>query len=176
MNSTLRTASSILCVAAGSAVLALYAGRWKDVKCEEGGYAVQMPGAPEKIVDEPIQTELGTIQTYTQGVEVKGIRYWVTYGDLPETFLNEVPTDTLLAYGRWGIAGNGKGQLLQDEPIELNGIPGQALLARDFNANVHKARLYLSGARLYEVSVRCPHHLKDSPEIERFLGSFRIVQ
>lgn len=176
MNSTLKSAGSILGFSVTAIVLALYAGRWKDVRCEEGGYTVQMPGAPQKVVDEPIETELGTIQTYTQGVEVKGIKYWVTYGDLPESFLNEVPGDTLLSWGRWGIAGNGKGQLLEDSPIELNGIPGQALLARDFNANMHRARLYLSGARLYEVSVACPHHLKDSPEIDRFLGSFRIVQ
>ncbi len=176
MKAGLKSAGTFLCLVAGVFGLVHFSSRWREVKCADGGYTVEMPGTPERISDVPIVTDLGTIQTYTQRVAIKGIDYWVTYGDLPPAFLEMVPSDALLAYGRWGIAGNGKGQLLQDEPIELDGIPGQALLARDFNANMRQSRIYLAGARLYEVSTACPHHLKDSPEIDRFFGSFRIAQ
>lgn len=165
-----------LAVACGvAAVLGFLSNRWKAIECPEGAYSVEMPGAPQKTTDAPIVTELGTLQTYTQRVECKGIRYWVTYGDLPPGILEALPAEDLLSFGRWGIAGNGKGALLQDEPIDLNGVPGQALLARDFQANFQKSRIYINGARLYEVSVGYPHHLKESPEIDRFLGSFHIT-
>lgn len=146
------------------------------------GFSVLIPGVPRR---ETLRKRLANGKTVTVYVHLVSwfAEYGVIHADNSATGARPETAKQILHDAAKGAAARHKAELLDLSEITLDGRPGFALKQRLPDGKTLRARLYLDGMRLYQVSVLTPDE-KGAPasDIEfnerlaaKFLGSFKLT-
>lgn len=159
-----------------------WAGKDKEPKLEEhtsdaGKFRVKFPGKP-KVDSKELGSGPGGVQAIpvtTERVEgSNGVVYAVTFADYPETFLG-VKAKTVLDGVRDGMKGK-DGFVKEDKDILLNGtVPGREFRI-EAGKRVIRARVFLTGNRLYQVMITGDRQPADGKSADEFLKSFELLK
>ena len=150
---------------------------WKEFNPSGGDFSALMPGTPKQTSSD-IDTDVGPIKLYAYTLDKAGIAYSVQYCDYPTSVL-AAGADVLLDGAVEGMVGGGKYALVDQSTISLGQFPGrEAKLSMTSGDFLIWNRVYLAGARLYQVMVVVPKadEAKSAADRARFLDSFKIVK
>jgi hypothetical protein len=152
----------VLCTASSA-----YANTWQNVNSNAGGFAVQMPGAPEQTVK---TVDLSGKPTpmhnflFATGSE----SYYVTYSDFPFS----VTAAQLLTDVRNGQVGTGR--VFSETSISVNGRPGkQVVFAKD--DLLYVSCIIVDNLRVYQV-IYATNASQISQAGSAFVNSFRVTR
>lgn len=178
MTRTLALAAVVLTALAPAA----WADRDRELKLEEytsdaGKFRVKFPGKP-RVDSKELASGPGGVQAIpvtTERVEGhNGVVFAVTFADYPDTFLG-VKAKTVLDGVRDGMKGK-DGVVREDREVTLGGtIPGRELRI-EAGKRVIRARVFLTGTRLYQVMVTGERQPADGKSADEFLRSFEVVK
>jgi len=138
---------------------------------KEGRFSIQMPEAPiEKVNKLGMGGELHLFILVRQGV-----RYAVSYLDLPPQLIKSVDPEMLFDRTRDGVAKGFHGKLLNESRFRFsNKYPGREIkLLNDEGIRAVRGRIYLINNRLYQVAIGLPKDELDSRTALDFLDSFK---
>ncbi len=166
--------------AALAAMLILAAGchkaNWQAFSPAGGNFSVLMPGEPadkSRTQDSPSGQATTHLYIYSTNDAAYAVSYTdrpaSTAGDDPQQFLNRL---------RDAQAAKSGGKLLAESPIRLaNAWPGlelRASVSQGDGKHAMRTRMYLVNKRLYQVLVILPQDQLSSPDVEKFLDSFKL--
>jgi hypothetical protein len=150
---------------------------WKAFTSEAGRFSVLLPRTPRQTT-QTVDTGVGAVDEHAFTVMHGSITYLVSYGDYPQNVLARNPQAALDAFGDGAVASM-EGKLLSERAISTNGHLGRELeirLADDSGAAIVRLRIYVVGNRLYTVYTLAPEERASSPNVEKFLDSFKLVR
>lgn len=148
---------------------------WSRFESPEGRFAVEVPLEPT-LRTRPVETAAGAIDLHLYVLEDDRHSYMASYSDYPEAIVASSTPDAMLDGARDGAALNIQGSVEEEREIALDGHPGRAVLLTDSTGElVLDLRLYLVGARLYQVGVLSERRDRGGEPAERFLGSFALL-
>jgi hypothetical protein len=164
-------------------VAALLAGcggsaQWAEFKPDGGGFAVQMPGTPKEESTDPVPTPAGDITMHLFTLEGGPIEYAVGYFDLPAELVGLAGEDILLSAGMEGFFGALGGSVTSESSITLAGFPGVEATgpySSGGQSGAMKGRTYMVDARIFAAFAAQPNGDGNSPDIDKFLNSFRLT-
>lgn len=162
------------CGCCGLAAVVLPDPTWRDHQSERGGFKVQLPGDPDPNMAKKVKAQPNRKHDGVEGTNLwqRSENYIVAYRDLkqpprsPKEFLeSEVKA----------ITSEGSVTLGRNEPATHQGFP-----ARDFsyefkNGGTVSGRVILAGGRAYVLVAGGQFSDEGSPNVRRFLKSFRIT-
>jgi len=149
---------------------------WISFSSPEGRFSVGAPAKPQEDVKD-IDSVVGKLQLHSFATSTAIAYFMVSYGDYP----NEPAADrreAVLDGVRDGVINGLAGELISETKITINGYPGRELFARktiDGSETNFNWRIYLVGPRLYQVAVATKKADSGTPEILKFLNSFRLI-
>ncbi len=141
---------------------------------DAGKFSVVFPAKPLKLdADRQVATAGGNLTVVTSKYESGAVVYSVTYTDYPESF-KEVSAAELLKGVVSGMKG-ADGQVSSDEKFDVTGGAGRSvsITAGD---NVVRAKIYLTGRRLYLVQVSGKKDGTKGKAADDFLASFNLTK
>jgi hypothetical protein len=150
---------------------------WKEFTSEEGRFSILQPRTPTQTT-ETIDTPVGEIDEHAFTVIHGNITYLVSYSDYPRNVLTSDPQAVLDAFRNSAIT-SVEGKLLSERPISIDGYLGRELeikIADDPDTAMVRLRIYLVGNRLYYVYTLAPEERASSPNVGKFLDSFKLVR
>lgn len=155
-------------VIAGASAFAVSAQQWTEIT--EGAFRVEMPGPPERSVQELTVTGTGeVVEQIELTVTLGGTEYFCSHTRFRKMPADLTPTQMLLN-GRDGRPG----RLLADRPLKVSGAP-----ARDY---VHEedgwilaTRAIYAGDTLYQLIVVGRAGVQTAPATRRFFDSFALA-
>jgi hypothetical protein len=172
MNRALTSVVVLLAIAAAAS-----AAEWKNVKSEEGGFAIRFPGEPKPSKQE-VATTAGKLTVYMLSLEADKGRtaYLVTYNDMPAAKDAEAALDA----ARDGTVAPLKAKVISETKLTLAGNPGREFVCtcqvQKRDATMHN-RIFLAGGHMYQLRVVA---VGDSPvkaeDIKTFFESFSLVK
>jgi hypothetical protein len=149
---------------------------FQDFVSVEGKFTAVMPGEPKKEI-QAVDSPAGKMDLHMFKVTLSrgDFVYMVTYNDLPP-IVALVDPQIVLKGVRDGILAQ-KRKLISDGEIVLGEkkIPGRAILI-EYQTRYLRARIFMAGTRLYNVTVAGPKIAVTSPDADRFLDSFKITK
>jgi hypothetical protein len=156
-------------------LLALACGEpegWTTVTAEDASFRVEMPGKAEHARN-GLSTPVGRAPI-EMWMQQDGKRAFVAgYTEYPDSVRQHFDPDTLLDSARDGAVERVRGKLLRDEPRELGGVRGRRIeIAAEGGSVRVRGDFFVQGRRLYQVLATTTPKDADSPDVERFLGSF----
>jgi hypothetical protein len=148
---------------------------WTPLAPEEGGFRVEMPGAPSR-VERDVELAFGSAPVRMWIVDDGDRAFIAGYIQYPDRVASVAAADELLDSARDAAARNAGGALVRDEPKELRGHRGRTIEieAREGDVRV-RGDLYVAESRLYQVLATTTPDEVRSARVERFLGSFDFV-
>lgn len=150
---------------------------WKEFRSEAGAFSAQFPGTPKETTTD-LDTAVGAIKLHSYTLEKGGIAYSVQYNDYPES-VTQAGADVLLGGAIEGMTEDSDYTLLDQSNITLGEVPGREVkLSKSPENFIVRNRVYLAGARLYQVMVVVPKNKEtaSAKDVEQFLGSFKILK
>jgi hypothetical protein len=136
---------------------------WRPFGSKPGLFAAEFPGRPTRSVKD------GTVM-FT--LEVGGVAYLACYTDLPAD--HGTPKEMLDGSQEKGFDEGSKLLKSQDKPLE-DKHAGRAVVVQDAEGDLFVARFYVVKDRMYQVMCVLPGARKDSPDVTRFLDSFKLL-
>jgi hypothetical protein len=167
--------AAIVIAAAVPAAGASPAAQWKEFRSPEGGFVVLLPGEPS-LNRKAMPTDFGEIDMHMYTVTTDNMYCSVAFYDVPQG-LNK-PSDTLLDDTCNGfVKGANLNEKAERRAISLGSYPGREIIGESPDGSfLLMARYYLVGKRIYLVMVGTAIAEASSPEIGRYLDSFRLVR
>ncbi len=141
---------------------------------DAGKYSVVFPGKPTKLdSDKAVATAGGNLTVITSKYESGSAVYSVTYTDYPESFKEVIPSRVLdgVVNGMKGA----DGELLGSDVIDLDGGAGRSVTI-SAGENQVRAKVFLSGRRLYLVQVSGRKDATRGKSVDDFLSSFHLTK
>ena len=141
---------------------------WQLLKSPKGKFSVNMPCKPE--VETQPKDANGPEITFHSCNGTHG-NFVVTYADFD---LLEGTKETLDAYVE-GVVGDST--VVSERAILLGKIPGRELVVsvhKDGLTLIYKWRIYLSGKRIYAITVASPKPVPGEADTSKFMSSFAI--
>lgn len=133
-----------------------------------GGFTVQMPG--------PAQEQTDPNGTHMFLSEVNGKAFIVGYTDFGNHLkVTKANADMLLDAARNGMVQNAHSKVISETKITFQGHPGRDLKLMTKEGYFMQLKMVLSDTRLYQVGVATPKDEANSPEIKKFIDSFRLT-
>jgi hypothetical protein len=137
---------------------------------EEGRFSVRMPGAPEYrmvTVDsaDPMPLHKWTVQRGTT-------TFMVAYADIP---VEGREASEILAGARESVLSKPERKLLSERSVSLGGSPGTELEIGGPNGISMRMRIFLVGARLYQILVAGRDQDGFQADETDFLASFKVL-
>lgn len=144
----------------------------------EGRFTVVAPvHLVQQIQDVDLPTG-DTIKVTSYSGERSSIGYFVSYADYPQSVIRTNKPQTLLQGSRDGVSENLGGTITQDTEIALGEHPGREFIvtAKDEKGKPFtvRVRLYIVGARLYELIVWLPESAESGKDVETFFSTFAV--
>jgi len=167
-------------VTAKMAKLAGESAPWGEYKSPQGRFAVLTAGNP-RFQTEPLSTEFGFLELHSFPFEDEGFSYVVSYTDYPEDKVRELGPTVVLNGIQSGMVQRSEGRATDVTDLTLPGSggphPGRqfVIVPKDERFRM-QVRLYLAGARLYELVVVVPRQATNRENVDVFLKSFRLLQ
>jgi len=124
-----------------------------------------------------VETPIGKIAVTSLTLDLKDRAYFAAYSDYPANLVKNQGIEPTLDGSRNGAVQNVKGKLLKEQKITLGKqrLPGREILIEAAGGAAHvRARIYISGDRLYQVLVGGPEKFVASKEATAFLDSFKV--
>jgi hypothetical protein len=151
---------------------------WQQLASPDKEFVIKMPGTPKTDVQD-VPTAVGVVQLHTFTVDKGDSVYLVGYGDYPESLVRNADVSAMLDGARDGALANSGGTLIAEQQIQLQGYPGRELWIEatvEGEKGLARARMYLVGARLYQVLVGGSNAHFSESAAETFLNSFLLVR
>jgi len=163
-------AISALAPASGAA----QARQWKEYRSAEGGFTVLLPGQPA-LDTKSTNTDLGPIVMHTFMCSTDNLYCSVVYYDVPPGVHKS--SDQLLEDTCNGFVQGAKlTEKAERRAIDIDGYPGRELIGESPDGTfLLMARYYHVKNRIYLVMVGSAIAEASSPEVGRFLDSFRLL-
>jgi hypothetical protein len=150
--------------------------RWKEFSSEEGRFSILIPRIPIQTT-ETSETNVGEIDQHVFTTIHESITYVVSYSKYPQDLTTGNPQAVLTELRNSAITGF-DGQLVSERSISLNGHPGRELeikVSDDTSTIIARVRIFLVRNRLYYLYTITPEDLSPSPNIDKFMDSFRLL-
>src|SRR5262245_1809118 len=151
---------------------------WQEIAVPEAGFRISMRGNPV-VEKHDLDLPIGKVTGHWYSTELKGSVFGVGYADYPKEVVSNASPQKMLAIVResWikRIHGKQQGDGLQ---FKLEGHPGMEFIAtgkfqgRDAYL---RGRLYLVGARLFQVVVFGDKQTIPLSDINQFMDSFKLT-
>lgn len=146
----------------------------KEFTSREGGFSVRVPGEMKETVKTVTRDgKSGEQRTYTYSPDPK-VTYLVLVRDRPD--LAEASTEAVekeLESAARSAAESLKGKLLSTKPITLGRYPGRELQVEPSDG-LYRARVFVAGGRLYEVTILAPKDVATAKAADEYLRSFKL--
>jgi hypothetical protein len=152
----------VLCTASSA-----FANTWQNVNSNAGGFAVQMPGAPEQTV-KTVDLSGKPTPMYNFLLATSNESFYVTYSDFPFS----VTAAQLLTDVRNGQVGNGR--VFSETSISVNGHPGKHIVFAKED-NLYVSRIVIDNLRVYQV-IYATNASQISQAGSTFVNSFRVTR
>jgi len=146
---------------------------WQELKNEEAGFSIEMPGTPT-FKTETMDTAIGPVTNNVYLLDGKRIAYYLSYVDYDESYVRTRTAYGVLEGACEGALKSVKGSLIRGQKKKVDGYP-----AREFVVNTgspgqqYRGVLVLVGARMYQAAMVYPETM-DKERIEHFFASFSI--
>ena len=150
---------------------------WREFAPEEGRFSILVPRTPRETT-ETVETEMGTHDEHTFTVIHGDIAYIVNYGDYPQSLRN-VDSRAMLDALRDGAVESVGGKLLSERAISVDGYPGREVkikVSNDSETAIMQVRIYIVRNRLYYIYTIAPETRASSPDVKKFLDSFKLLR
>ncbi len=144
---------------------------WQKFKSDEGKFSVTMPCKAEVDVEKPDPEDEDAVDQTFYSCSLESGYFMVTYTDFKEVIDDKGMLD---AY-RDGIAEDST--IVLEKSITLGSVPGRELVLSktiDEIEQIFKWRFYFRGHRIYAMTVGTEKPSAGSPDIMKFLNSFKI--
>lgn len=171
-----RATLALLLVCAAAAPIAAAPGAgWKEYSSAEGGFAVLMPGEPE-LENATTKTDLGDVAIHTVKCVAGDVLCVVKYYDAPA--VTDATREKFLDDNCDGFV-RGANLLRKGDArrVALGENPGREVVGETQDGGAQlTARYYVVGKRVYLVMVGSSVDDAASPEVARYLASFRLLE
>ncbi|MCA1564192.1 MAG: hypothetical protein LC803_00770 [Acidobacteria bacterium] len=158
---------------------------WKEFESTDGGFIVAFPGKPGFKVH-TVQTRAGALANHTHGLDIGVAFFAASYADTPLPVPagdKELINRALDAARDNALSGTG-GQLISEEPINLDGYIGRSFFYSSPNGSLTHNRSYVVGNRLYQLLIISDDYRKAPAEdrkffkglTDRFFASFKLTR
>jgi hypothetical protein len=144
-----------------------FANTWQNVSSIAGGFAVQMPGAPERTV-KTVDLSGKPTPMYNFLWSTSSESFYVTYSDFP---FSTTPAQLLTDVAN-GEAKNNR--VLSDTSISVDGRPAKQLVMQN-NGQLMVSRIVVDNLRVYQL-IYVTNFAQISPAASTFLNSFRLTR
>ena len=151
---------------------------WREFAPEEGRFSILVPRTPRKTT-ETTETQIGTIDTHLFIVTHGDFTYLMVYNDFPRRLISSSDSRVMLDGARDGAVESLSGRLLSEHSISINGYPGRELRIKVSDGpytSIAQVRIYLVGNRLYQIYAIAPETRASSPDMTKFLDSFKLLR
>ena len=167
--------AALVIAAAVPAAAAPPAAQWKEFRSPDGGFVVLLPGEPS-LDRKSMQTDFGAIDMHMYTVASDNMYCSVAFYDVP-TGIGKT-NDVLLEDTCNGfVKGANLTEKAERRAISLGAHPGREIIGESPDgAFLLMARYYLVGKRIYLVMVGTAIAEASSPDVGRYLDSFRLVR
>ena len=150
---------------------------FEDFSSDAGQFSIVVPSTFQE-TQESVETPVGPINIHTFTAEEQNSAYVVAYSDYPAEIVEQSDPQILLDSSRDGALGNLNGNIISEEPIDIDGNPGRSLVIDTVDpagdeATI-KSRIYLVDNRLYQILVVTPKGQEEAAKPETFLESFTL--
>jgi hypothetical protein len=153
----------------------------REYKSVEGRYRVMMPGTP-KVEVKTIPTAVGPVVARIAVTEdwSRNARM-VMYADYPPAMVHPGNQNAILDNFCQGWAPGAQMSILSKGPTSTSGHPGREMSFESvpnskFGHLAGKTRVYIVGARLYQVFIAGPHGRLSADSMDGFLNSFALLE
>jgi hypothetical protein len=158
-----------LIFAAALAAAALGASAAFAFKSDEGRFSIDMPGTPKHQVINPDPADPVVMNLYTG--QRGAMSFLVAFADIK---VGGRKPDEVLDGARDNVLGRPGRKLLAERRVTIAGNPGRELDIAGPNDLALRVRVYLVGARLYQLIVSTTNKGAIGTEGAKFLESFRL--
>lgn len=144
---------------------------WAWHESREGGFSVQMPGAPQEERTPP-NPALGQVG----GVTVRAIVDGRTYSAERRVYVRE-PSDveSVIDLMRDKLVELLRGELERQQDLQLAGRPGRELVLSLPDGRMLRTRYCLVGKNVFQILAFVPRGQESSPETNKFFNSFHLL-
>ena len=155
---------------------------WREVRSEDGGYAILMPARPTTASRTIDLDGLAVAMTMT-GAEVNGVAFAVGTAELP----NAAAAHQALAAMQEALVRNMHGAVTADRTLAVpRGTQGGAMVVREIHANgpaspathgqarTMRVRLTAVEQRVYQILISGPQNRIDDDMATLYFSSFRL--
>ncbi len=149
---------------------------WVSYSSPDGRFSIGMPKTPVEDVKD-VESVVGTLKLHSFPSTSATAHFLVSYGDYPTEPAAD-NREAILDGVRGGVIKGSEGQLISETKITLDGYPGRQFTAKrmlDGSEIIFNWRIYLVGRRLYQLAAVVNKNNSNSPEIQKFLNSFRLT-
>jgi hypothetical protein len=149
---------------------------WPTFDSPEGRFSVVLPTKPTVEVKD-IDSAVGKLTMYAYSSSNNVAYFMVSFGDYPKDPTDAAQKETVLDGVRSGVVKGLEGTLLSETKITIDGHPGRAFKAKrivEGSEMVFNWKIYLVGRRLYQMAVATTTPNAESPDVGRFLASFKL--
>jgi hypothetical protein len=147
---------------------------WKEFRSAEGGFAILLPGQPS-VETKNTTTDLGPIAMRMFTCTTDSLYCSVAFYDVPEG-VRKSPDVMLEDMCNGFVQGAKLAEKAERRKISLGAHPGREIIGESADASfLLLARYYLVKNRVYLVMVGTAVDGASSPEVGRYLDSFRLV-
>jgi hypothetical protein len=150
---------------------------WVEYGSKPDGFTIMTPKSFDLYRDKT-QTEAGEIELVTYLAELPTVAYGVVCNDFPQEFIAKTDPNKLLKNGSEGFIAKLNGVLTGERLLSMDGHAGLEITMTGSQQGVGlfgKARIYLIGNHLYQVTAIAEKGKEDLAAIDHFLDSFKVT-
>ncbi len=148
--------------------------KWETFSSPIGGFSVLAPETPKEM-KKTVNTAVGPVDAYFFIARQRTAAYTAGYSDYPSSMVRNSNPDEILDNSRDGAVANIQGKLLSELIITLGRYPGREIKVETPDGkSTMRARIYLVNNRLYQLIVATTRENALSPDVTRFLDSFKL--
>lgn len=148
------------------------AASWTDLSCAPAGFRVLLPGKPRFFKKaSPMGSQELTIYNYA--VTSYPVAYLVSYVQVPQGALELMGPEYLLKEFRDGYLRGSQGTVRSESTVSVHGIKAQELQIDTATGRKAISRFGFVGNWLFHLGATAPGDSLESPDVAKFLGSFR---
>ena len=149
---------------------------WPTFDSPEGRFSVLMPTKPT-VETKDIDSAVGKLTMYAYSSSSSVGYFMVSFGDYPREAVDAAQREAVLDGVRGGVLKGLEAEIISDEKITFEGYPGREFKAKrtlEGNEIVFNWKIVLVGRRLYQLAAATSKDNAGSPEIAKFLTSFKL--
>ena len=146
---------------------------WMNITSKELGFSVQMPGTPNEEPLQTLQARYGRVFLHVYTVRTGKAFYFVSQAEM-NNYKVDLPVETFRR-GREKLLSMLKAKLVGEKKINLNGFPGSEYTAKTSDGGILKVRTFIGRTKGYQIACAAKKSDAASPDLNRFLTSFRLV-